>query len=229
MIAQLATLSDGKTLQFLLKYIVHKPLMTDFGLVAQLNGSAESIQVVVLYHAKVVQLRGLLLFDRRRFLSISEGMAHRRYCGTDRPLGPLAKRHIGSRLSISSRSSIVKESAGRGEGPVDAVCSLNGIPKVKPNTELPARALSQSSSHEKRRRKTIAIMYVSKSKQAELTPVCEASDTPLLRTLGAGVAAPKGLSGYSAALSMRVFRCLGSGSCETVRRLSLVMVVRPWP
>lgn len=44
-----------------------------------------------------------------------------------------------------------------------------------------------------------------------LIPVCEASETPLFRTLGAGVAAPECLSGYSAALSMSVFRSFASG------------------
>lgn len=48
-------------------------------------------------------------------------------------------------------------------------------------------------------------------KWAELTPVCEASETPFLMTLGAGVAETECFSGYSAALSQRVFRCFGSG------------------
>lgn len=52
---------------------------------------------------------------------------------------------------------------------------------------------------------------------AELTPVCEASETPLLAVLGAGVAVTDGLLGNSPALSIRVFRAFGSGSaCETV-------------
>lgn len=50
-------------------------------------------------------------------------------------------------------------------------------------------------------------------RQRELTPDCDTSETPLFVVVirGAGVAATECFSGYSAALSIRVFRCFGSG------------------
>lgn len=56
---------------------------------------------------------------------------------------------------------------------------------------------------------------------AELTPVCAASETPLLAVLGAGVVATVVLPGNSPALSASVFRALASGSdCDTVDLVS---------
>jgi hypothetical protein len=46
-----------------------KLLITDFGLIAQLNGSAESFQVVVFYQEEIIGIQDLLLVVRRRIVN----------------------------------------------------------------------------------------------------------------------------------------------------------------
>lgn len=140
--------------------------MTDFALIAQLNGSAESFQVVVFYQAEIVELQDLLLVDRRRIFDFWVTMVRWRHCSGSRPVGPLARAHVDKWMLIGSESDIGNSRQGQGRARSVWCADIYGIQDEVRNgrvfwflSKVPVIA---GVRHSTKGRKTMAITYHSK-------------------------------------------------------------------